>query len=83
LQWALENGCPWDLRACHGAVSGGHAEVEKWMAEAGMLDDYDWKDFHEWEIEYSEPDNDSVIGSSTDMIATWNEQHVVISCDCL
>ena len=30
LQWARENGCPWDEMTCAGAAKGGHLEVLQW-----------------------------------------------------
>ena len=35
LQWARENGCPWDERTCRAAAKGGHLEVLKWAYENG------------------------------------------------
>jgi hypothetical protein len=29
LQWARENGCPWDRQKCLGAAHDGHLEVLK------------------------------------------------------
>jgi hypothetical protein len=30
LQWARENGCPWDEETCTGAAKSGHLEVLQW-----------------------------------------------------
>ena len=30
LQWAHENGCPWDEMTCAVAAKGGHLEVLQW-----------------------------------------------------
>ena len=30
LQWALQNGCPWDENTCKEAASGGHMGVLQW-----------------------------------------------------
>ena len=35
LQWARENGCPWDEETCSEAASGGHLETLKWARENG------------------------------------------------
>ena len=35
LQWARENGCPWNEDTCAGAAAGGHLEVLKWARENG------------------------------------------------
>ena len=35
LQWAREQGCPWDEETCAGAASGGHLKVLQWLREQG------------------------------------------------
>ena len=35
LQWAHENGCPWDEGTCEYAAQGGHLEVLQWARENG------------------------------------------------
>jgi len=35
LQWARQNGCPWDERTCLAAAKGGHLETLKWARENG------------------------------------------------
>jgi hypothetical protein len=30
-----EQGCPWDVRACHVAAYSGHSETLRWLREAG------------------------------------------------
>ena len=30
LQWARENGCPWNKQTCHNAAKCGHLEVLQW-----------------------------------------------------
>ena len=32
LQWARQNGCPWDADTCAGAAQFGHLEVLQWPA---------------------------------------------------
>ena len=41
LQWARENGCPWDFRTCEAAARGGHLEVLQWAREHGCPWDED------------------------------------------
>ena len=35
LQYAHENGCPWDARACAGAALDGHLDVLQWAIDNG------------------------------------------------
>ena len=35
LQWARENGCPWDEDTCSGAAHNGHLEVLRWARANG------------------------------------------------
>ncbi|CAB9529890.1 ankyrin repeat protein [Seminavis robusta] len=35
LQWAYENGCPWDETTCAAAARGGHFEILKWAHQNG------------------------------------------------
>ena len=35
LQWAREQGCPWDGATCANAAAGGHLEVLRWAREHG------------------------------------------------
>ena len=35
LQWARENGCPWDVRARPGAEQSGNLSILKWANENG------------------------------------------------
>jgi hypothetical protein len=35
LQWARENGCPWDDSTCTCAAQNGHLEVLQWARENG------------------------------------------------
>ena len=35
LQWARENGCPWNEKMCTDAAWGGHLEVLQWARENG------------------------------------------------
>jgi hypothetical protein len=35
LQWARQNGCPWDKRTCASAEEGDHLEVLKWARANG------------------------------------------------
>ena len=35
LQWARENGCPWDSDTCDKAAGKGHLEVLKWARQNG------------------------------------------------
>ena len=35
LQWARQNGCPWDEYTCVYAAMGGHLEVLKWARANG------------------------------------------------
>ena len=35
LQWARQNGCPWDEHTCACAAKGGHLEVLQWARENG------------------------------------------------
>jgi hypothetical protein len=35
LQWARENGCPWDEDICSAAAKGGHLSVLQWARENG------------------------------------------------
>ena len=35
LQWARQNGCPWDWMTCTFAAKGGHLEVLQWARENG------------------------------------------------
>jgi hypothetical protein len=35
LQWARENGCPWDEETCYWAAHGGHLEVLQWVRANG------------------------------------------------
>jgi len=35
LQWARENGCPWDARVCAAAARGGHLETLQWARANG------------------------------------------------
>jgi hypothetical protein len=35
LQWARENGCPWDAETCARAAEGGHLELLRWARENG------------------------------------------------
>jgi hypothetical protein len=35
LQWARENGCPWDFYTCKYAAQGGHLELFQWARENG------------------------------------------------
>ncbi|KAL6051432.1 Ankyrin repeat domain-containing protein [Balamuthia mandrillaris] len=35
LQWAKENGCPWDKLTCTWAAKEGHLKVLKWARENG------------------------------------------------
>jgi len=47
LQWARQNGCPWDGRTCSWAARGGHLEVLQWARENGCEWDEDtWKFAH-------------------------------------
>ena len=44
LQWARENGCPWDLLTCMTAATGGQLEVLKWARQNGCpWDENTWK----------------------------------------
>lgn len=33
LQWAQENGCAWDVRACNAAAAAGHLETLQWLRQ--------------------------------------------------
>jgi len=35
LQWARENGCPWDKYTCAEAAEGGHFHILQWARENG------------------------------------------------
>jgi hypothetical protein len=35
LQWAHENGCPWDEWTCSAAAEGGQFEILQWAREQG------------------------------------------------
>ena len=35
LQWAHQNGCPWDEGTCKAAAKKGHLEVLKWARQNG------------------------------------------------
>ena len=35
LQWARQNGCPWDEETCEAAATGGHLEVLRWARQNG------------------------------------------------
>ena len=35
LQWARENGCPWDESTCYQAAQWGHLEVLQWAHQNG------------------------------------------------
>ncbi len=35
LQWARQNGCPWNELTCTEAAKGGHLEVLQWARENG------------------------------------------------
>ena len=35
LQWARQNGCPWDEDTCASAAEGGHLEVLQWARQNG------------------------------------------------
>ena len=35
LQWARQNGCPWNEWTCSYAAHGGHLEVLQWARENG------------------------------------------------
>jgi len=35
LQWAREQGCPWDSLTCTHAVYGGHMDMLRWARENG------------------------------------------------
>ena len=35
LQWARQNGCPWDEDTCAQAAEGGHLEVLQWARQNG------------------------------------------------
>jgi hypothetical protein len=35
LQWARENGCPWDAGTCINAAAGGNLELLQWLREQG------------------------------------------------
>src|ERR1700760_2727976 len=35
LQWARNNGCPWNWKTCTFAAGGGHLEVLKWVRANG------------------------------------------------
>lgn len=35
LQWARENGCPWDEHTCSAAVSAGQLAVLQWARQKG------------------------------------------------
>ena len=56
LQWARENGCPWDESTCWGAAENGHLEVLEWAKANGCGDpdsdfdsDPDYSDFSQSE----------------------------------
>ena len=35
LQWAHQNGCPWDEETCSIAAEEGHLEVLQWLRQNG------------------------------------------------
>ena len=38
LEWAKDNGCPWNESVCHAAAKHGHLEVLQWAHEHGCID---------------------------------------------
>lgn len=37
LQWARQQGCPWDATTCQGAAFGGHLAMLQWLRQQGCL----------------------------------------------